>query len=106
MKTPKEIETLAQQALNSLNSIQPAEANLYLYQKIKNRMLHNQQNGAAKSAGLMLKLSAVLVLLLGINITSYYFLNKSGHNNSKTMVQAGISAVSDEYFPKDNAYSY
>jgi hypothetical protein len=81
MKTPREIEHLAEQALNSLDGAQQAEANPYLYQKIRSRMLQQRQQGISKNARLVLKLSAALVLFMGINLTSYYLLNKGQQVN-------------------------
>lgn len=106
MKTQKEIEDLAERALKSLDGTQYAEANPYLYQKIRSRMLHQRQQAISKNARLVLKVTTALILFLGVNITSYYLLNKSQQVHSPHANKTGITAVGEEYFPKDNAYSY
>lgn len=102
MKALREIEALTDQALNSLDNLQAVEANPFLYSKIKNRMQFNRQNGVAKNTRVMLRLSAALLLFLGINILSIYLLNKQ-HNNTP---QTGITAFSKAYFPQNDTYNY
>lgn len=106
MKTQKEIEELAAQVLNSLDGARQAETNPYLYQKIRNRMLQQRQQAISENARLVLRLSAALVLFMGINLTSYYLLNKNGQANTPKVKASAITAISEEYFPKDSAYSY
>ena len=105
MKSPREIEELADRAFNSLDNLQQAEANEYLYSKIKNRMLMSRQESAAKNTRLMYGLSAALLLFVCINITSFYLLSRPAQAQVKK-ADTGISAFSDAYFPKDNTYNY
>jgi thiosulfate reductase cytochrome b subunit len=109
MKTQQEIEEQAAQALNSLDNLQPVEANAYLYSKIKNRMIQNRQTSVAAHTRLMFKLSAALLLFLCINVTSIYLLNRFGQPDNKVAgknTATGIAAVSQEYFSTANSYSY
>ena len=102
MKTLREIEELTDSTLNSLDSLQPVEANEYLYAKIKNRLQHNRQTAAAYSR-LLFRLSLALILFLGINIASFYLISalQRGANKPK-----GITAFSEAYFPGGNTYNY
>ena len=69
-------------------------------------MLHQRQQEVSKNARLVLKLSAALVLFMGINLSSYYLLNKGREVNTPKVKTSVVTAVSEEYFPKDSAYSY
>lgn len=109
MKTQQEIEQLTEGALNSLDGLQPLEANPYLYSKIRNRMAQARQ-ATAKHAKLMFRLSMALLLFLFINVGSFYMLNKwqqpSNKISGKEKPKTGINAVSEEFFPKAESYSY
>lgn len=100
MKTLREIEELTDSTLNSLNGLQTVEANEYLYAKIKNRVQQYRQNAAAYGR-LMFRLSLALILFLGINVASFYFLSVRHHTKPK-----GITAFSEAYFPGNNSYNY
>lgn len=104
MRTPREIEELTTQALTSLDNLQPVEANPFLYQKIKHRMVQSRQ-AAARHAGLMVRLSAALLLFLCINVASFYFFSKK-QQPVKAKTTTGINAVGDEFFPKTDTYNY
>lgn len=111
MKTQQEIEQLTEHTLNSLDGMQQAEANPYLYAKILNRMGQSRQ-AAAKNAKLMFRLSMVLLLFLFINAGSFYMLNKGQQQQpvytaiGKTKPATGINAVGEEFFPRVQSYSY
>ena len=110
MKTPEEIEKLSNAALNSLDHLQPAEANPFLFGKIKHKLIQQRQEAAATHIRLMFRLSAVLLLFIGINAGSFYAINKWQDAKPKTAkpgkTKTGVEAVSEEYFPTTNAYSY
>src|SRR5476651_1055519 len=106
MKSQQEIEALSNQALNSLDKLQPAEANAFLYSKIRNRMLTNRQDETAKYTRLMVRLSAALVLFVCVNLTSFYFLQRWHKSSVKTTTVSGANAFSDEFLPKESTYSY
>ena len=106
MKTLREIEELTEKAMNSIDNLQQAEANPYLYQKLRQRMLDERQEAISKNARLVLKISAALVLFMGVNVTSYYLLNKGQQVTIQKVKKPGINAVAQEYFQKDSAYSY
>lgn len=112
MKTQQEIEQLTENTLNSLDGLKPLEANPYLYAKILNRMGQARQ-ATAKHARLMFRLSMALLLILFINIGSFFMLNKFQqqpvpHISSKGKMKptTGISTVGEEFFPKAQSYSY
>jgi hypothetical protein len=107
MKALREIEEQANQALNSLENLQPLEANQYLYTKIKNRMLQSRQ--AAQHIRLMFRLSAALLVFVCLNITSIYVFNTwqdKQNTNTPAKAKTGINALSDEFFPSTNTYNY
>jgi len=106
MKSQQEIEALSNQALNSLDNLQPAEANAFLYSKIRNRMLSNRRDETAKYTRLMVRLSAALVLFVCVNLTSYYFLQRWQKSNVKTTKVSGANAFSEEFLPTESTYSY
>lgn len=108
MKTQQEIEQLTEQAMNSLDGMHQAEANPYLYSKIRNRMVQARQ-ATAKHAKLMFRLSMALLFFLFINVGSFYMLNKWQQPAGKAVKEkpkTGINAVSEEFFPKADSYSY
>lgn len=109
MKTPEEIEKLSNEALNSLDNLQPAEANPFLFAKIKHKLIQQKQEAAATHIRLMFRLSAVLLLFVGINAGSFYLLNKRQQPKPKITAPAkatGIDAFSQEYFPTSTSYNY
>lgn len=103
MKTLAELEALADNTLQSLDNLQPVEANPYLYTKLQQRMLYNKQQGRIANTRLMLRLSAALVLLLCINILGIYILNKKPAHKQQVN---GAAAFSEAYFPSNNSYNY
>lgn len=103
MKAVREIEELTNQTLNSLDNLQPVEANEYLFAKIQNRMQQGKQNAMAYTR-LMLRLSLALILFLGINVASFYFLNNSPKHIANK--PKGITAFSEAYFAGGSSYNY
>ena len=104
MKTPLELEQLANRALTSLDNLQQVDANEYLYSKIVNRMQTARLETAAQNRRWMFRLTGALVLFLGINVASFYLLTKPKPASAKTTT--GIAAVNQEYFAKTDTYSY
>lgn len=104
MKNKQEIERQVEQTLNSLNNLQAAEGNEYLYSKIINRMQYNRQE-TVKTNQLMLRLSLALALFVCVNGMSYYVLS-SRASKSPNQSASGKSAFADTYQLNGNDYSY
>jgi len=108
-KTEQEIEALTNQALNSLDNVQPVEANAFLYAKVKNRLISQRQEAAARHTRLMFRLSAVLLMFIGINAGSFYAMKKWQQPTAVKPEKAltGAAAINAAYFGSDNnTYSY
>ena len=105
MKTPLEIEQLTNQALGSLDNLQQVDANEYLYSKIVNRMQTARLETTVQNRRWMFRLTGALVLFLGINVGSFYWLSRPPQSTTNKTT-TGIGAVSQEYFPKNDTYSY
>lgn len=91
----KNIEQLADDTLNSIDGIQRATANPYLYTRIRER-LQNRYQPAAYQKKLMPVLAVALVLFISLNIASYFKVNTvkatSTSNNA-----SGIENFANEY---------
>jgi len=84
------IEQKVDAALNSLDGIQRAEANPYLYTRIRARM-EKSQSGPAYSR-MMIRLAMVLLVFLCINVITY-----STMQPGKQQTQQGIEAFASDY---------
>jgi len=102
MKTLREIEELTNKTISSIDDMQPAQVNPYLYAKIMNRVQARHQVVLQRGMKLMFGFTAVLLLLLFMNIVNIQLLKKQDKNAK----QAGISAFYQAYFPQENGYSY
>ena len=105
MKSKQEIERLAGEALNSLDNVQQAEANEFLYSKIINRMQMREQQERAGYRRLMLRLSFALVLFTGLNVASFYVLQHQKTRPAKP-VRSSEAAFAREYSINGDSYNY
>lgn len=105
MKNIQEIEQLTEATLNSLNNLQPIEANEFLYAKIMHRMQVNEQQERITYNRLMVKLSVALGLFICLNGVSFYVLQHQQSKTTKTTA-ATKAAFAEEYSLKDNSYNY
>jgi len=106
MKIQKDIENLVGETLNSLDGIKPVEANSFLFGKIQNRMQMEHREQVARIKTLS-RLSAALLLFIGLNVGSYYFL--SGNSPKPKTVQkkaTAAEAFASEYHLTGNQYNY
>ena len=105
MKNQQEIEEMAEQTLKSLNNMQQLEANEYLHSKILQRMNDSSKVVPMAYNRVMLRLAAVLVLFIGLNVASFYMLKQS--SNTVTVKKAGTAdAFADAYNLNNNLDSY
>lgn len=98
------IDKAAEQALNSLNNLQQADANPFLYAKVKQRMEHRYKMATAEQKRVMLRLAAVLILFIGINGFCFFALKKQ--NTAKQPAQSGASAFAEAYQLNTDTESY
>ena len=103
MKKPEDIERQAEQALNSLDNIQSADANEFMFTRIKNRIAHHEALDLGHRKNVLLRLAAILILFVGINFLSFYILNKP---QKAKPTESGIEAFAKAYGLNVNAESY
>lgn len=105
MKTIEEIEQLTNQTLDSLNGIKPIEANHFLFDKIRNRMKVESQQQIERIKTLS-RLSAALILFIGLNVSSYYFLSGNGPKQTIPQKPNAAEALAAEYHLTGGTYNY
>ena len=104
MKNRKEIEQLAEQALQSLETLQLVEANDFLAAKAWQRMQNQRHGVPANYNKLLLRLAAVLLMFVGINCASFYVLNNKTAN--KTSTATGVGAFANAYGLSNSSDNY
>ena len=108
MKNLKDAEKLAEEALKSIDNIQAVEANDFIFTRIQSRMETKKQGSKNARVKLLYRLSAVLLLLVMLNATSYFVLKpvKSQTTNIKHQTTTGIAAFADDYQLEQGSYNY
>jgi len=105
MKNKQEIERLTEATLNSLDNLQPVEANEFLYAKIKHRMQVNEQQGRIGYNRLMVKLSVAMGLFVCLNVASFYIFQRQQNKPVKAPASTA-AAFAQEYSLNGNSYNY
>ena len=105
MKKETEIALLAEASLRSLDGLQQAEANEFLYAKVMHRMQLNELKEKAVFNRLMLKLSVALMFFICLNGASVYFFEKQQLKTTKANTNT-VAAFADEYSLETNAYGF
>jgi hypothetical protein len=105
MKKDQDIEKLAERTLNSLDGLQEVEANGYLYAQIKQRMHENKEIVPLYGGRIMLRLAAILILFIGINIISFYTLKQQTQSTAANRSN-GAEAFANAYSLNSNTDSY
>ncbi len=105
MKSKKDFENQAEQALNSLNNVQLVEANEFLHAKIMHRMQNQDQASPLYYNKVMVRLAAVLCLFICVNAVSFFALTPA---KTKTVAQkpADATAFAQAYGLNTNLNSY
>jgi methionine synthase I (cobalamin-dependent) len=104
MRNYQDIETRANQTLNSLDNLQQVEAGEYLYTKIRQRMDDSANFVPGHNNNrVMLRLAAILIVFIGINCASLYDLKHSAGNASNS---SGADAFAKAYNLNANTDSY
>jgi hypothetical protein len=104
MKNIKDLEKQADQTLNSLDNLQPVEANEFLHTKVVHRMQSRQEAKPMVYNKLMVRLAAVLCLFVCINGISYIALR--GKNITAVKTSAGVDVFAEAYGLNNNLNSY
>jgi hypothetical protein len=105
MKNRQEIEQLTEATLNSIDNMQPVDANDFLFAKIKSRMQLNEQRERLNYNRLLVKLSVAMGLFICLNGLSFYILQHQQPKITKT-VTSGTAAIAAEYSLTENSYNY
>ncbi len=105
MKNLKDAERLAEEALKSIDNIQPAEVNEFIFNRIQNRIENSAKGYERVKLKSMHRLAAALLLIIAINIISLkYLVNKNtGYNGHQT---SGIDAFSNDYNLQEKLNNY
>jgi hypothetical protein len=106
MKNKKDIEKLADEALNSFDDIEPVEVNDFIFTRIQNRMAARQPAPVKARLVTMYRLTAMLVVFTLLNIGSYYFLAQPKNVKATVQKTSGIEAFADDYNLQPKSYNY
>ncbi len=99
-----EAERLAEQALNSLNGIQAAPVNEFLYTRIRNRMeTRRKETGARISLQYRMPV-LILLLAVSVNLAGLYLLRPQ--HNAQLPQQNSFSSFAQEYQLMQASYNY
>jgi hypothetical protein len=105
MRDFEKAERLAEETLKSLDQLQPVEVNDFLFTRIKSRMATQKINAMKERTLALYRLSALLLLFLVINVSSYYWFKHEGSKPSSED-KTGIKSFSSEYHLQDTSYDY
>jgi hypothetical protein len=90
------IEKLVEDTLVSLDGIQRAEANPFLYTRIAQKM-KNRYEPATYRRKLLPALALALVLFISLNVVSYFRVNTTGADSGYKSLGSGIENFANEY---------
>ncbi len=93
MKSNENLQSKIDEALNSLDGYNRAEANHFLYEKIQYRLSIFKKESAMYNKWLV-RLVCMVIVLLAVNI--YYISGFTGNKNNSTKV-SGLEAFAQEY---------
>jgi hypothetical protein len=101
MKKNIPIEQLVDAAMNSLDGLQPAEANPFLYTRIEQRLKNQQQVETYGKS--MFRLALVLIAFIILNVFTY---DKLSSNNNMSQSKTGAEAFASDYGLQQNMDNY
>jgi hypothetical protein len=96
------IDKLVNDTLNSLEGVQRAEANPYLYTRIEQRMKNRYQHSSYQRK-LMPVLAIALVLFISLNLLSYLKVNATDTNQTSVSSGSSIESFATEYSLSDDS---
>jgi len=91
----KNIEQLVNETMESLDGLQRAEANPFLYTRIMQRLKNRSGYQPAYQRKLMPVMAVALVLFISLNILSFYKVNEEPR--SDTNAGTGIENFANDY---------
>lgn len=95
----KYTESEVEEILNSIDGIQPAEAPMYTYSKIRNRLA---SSGTDTIKSFQLKPILIIGMLLGCMIVNVWMLSQQKHNRNSNTSNSSIVDFSSEYGLNDS----
>ena len=104
MKKNNEAERFAEEILSSLNMIQPADVDDFLFTRVQNRINCRQQARPAQMT-VLYRLSMTLLLFFILNGATYYFLKRADTRTGDRTV-SGLTAFAGEFKMTQNTYNY
>jgi hypothetical protein len=110
MRKPHEIEKLADDTLKSIDNLKQVEANNFIYTRIAAKLFHEPQKQHIRAVKVLSRLSAALLLFIGLNVLSFYFLSDSKEQPAKQVKatdKTGVAeAFASEYHLTTSQYNY
>jgi hypothetical protein len=106
MKNMEDAEKFAEEALKSIDNIQAVEANEFIFTRIKSRMETKVQASKRERVKLLYRLSALLLVFVMLNATSYFVLKPVQSAPVTKHKTSSISAFADDYQLEQGSYNY
>lgn len=99
MSTDKNIEQLVQETLNSLDGVQRAEANPYLYTRVQQALRPLPSQGIWSKGVMLLSRPAFLVIVIGllVAINVFVFTNNKSQKPPVAVTQNGEQLFASDY---------
>ena len=93
----KNIQQLVDETLNSLDAVERAEANPFLYTKIEQRLKNRYEPSGSYQRKLMPVLAVALVLFISVNVVSYFKVSTTDVSSTSKSASSGIENFANEY---------
>lgn len=98
----EDIQHKVEEVMQSLDSVQSAEANPFLYSKVMNR-LQNKNVSNRKFLRLSWELAFAMILFTGLNIAAFFYFKQDDTQNDDN---GSITSLANEYTINSNNYNY
>ena len=105
MKKNNEAEQFAEEILSSIDTIQQADVDDFLFTRVQNR-INSRQQVRPSQMRVFYRLSMALLLFFILNGATYYFLKKADTRKGNDRAASGLSAFASEYKLTQNTYNY
>lgn len=105
MKKYNDAEKFAEDILSSMDTIQSAEVDDFLFTRIQNRMSSRHQDRRSQMR-IFYRLSMALLLFVILNGASYYFFKKADTRAGNNRAAGRLSAFAQEYKLTQDTYNY
>lgn len=98
----EDIQHKVEEVMQSLDGVQSAEANPFLYSKVMNR-LQNKNVSTRKFLRLSWELAFAMILFTGLNIAAFFYFKQDDTQNDDN---GSITSLANEYTINSNNYNY